>query len=184
MSDTAWRNWYHCTVGTYGTWLPGDPRGWRERNHHEHVEGDYKKPPKPSKFNAARFQHSKDVMRFEPYLIASADREPIGQLLIEAFSKRNIPLLALAVCETNFHALIQCADGQPKKTLGRAKRHVTFGFSPIIDPAENTRLKMWETEGGAKPIADEAHARNTFQYILDHVNEGGWVWSYRDASIV
>ena len=26
----AWNGWYHVTGNTYGTWLPGDPRGWRE----------------------------------------------------------------------------------------------------------------------------------------------------------
>ena len=41
----AWNNWYHVNGNTYGTWLPGDPRGWRERGHKKHVDGDYKSPP-------------------------------------------------------------------------------------------------------------------------------------------
>src|SRR5256885_771098 len=42
-----WNDWYHCTAHTYGSWLRGDPRGWRSRHHREHVEGDYKHlPPK------------------------------------------------------------------------------------------------------------------------------------------
>ena len=36
----AWRGWYHVTGGTYGSWLPGDPRGWRARGRREHVDGD------------------------------------------------------------------------------------------------------------------------------------------------
>jgi hypothetical protein len=28
----AWNAWYHVTVNTYGTWLPGDPRGWHTRH--------------------------------------------------------------------------------------------------------------------------------------------------------
>ena len=43
----AWNNWFHCTGGTKGTWLRGDPRGWRARHHREHCEGDYKNPPPP-----------------------------------------------------------------------------------------------------------------------------------------
>ena len=38
---------YHLIWGTYGSWLPGDPRGFRTRRHREHVEGDYKHPPPP-----------------------------------------------------------------------------------------------------------------------------------------
>ena len=44
---TAWNRWYHVTCNTYGTWLRGDPRGWRERHHRRHVEGDYKHRPAP-----------------------------------------------------------------------------------------------------------------------------------------
>jgi hypothetical protein len=181
MAKNAWRNWYHCTVSTYGTWLPGDPRGWRERNHHEHVQGDYKTPPKPSKFNAGRFQHSKDIMKDDPYLIAASDREPIGHLLIDSFHHRQIPLSALAVCEKNFHVLIQVSDGAVKQFLGLAKRHVTFTFAPIINDGTNRRVRIWEGEGGVNPINDESHARNAHQYILDHINEGGWIWSNKDA---
>ncbi len=40
----AWRNWYHVSCNTYGTWLPGDPRGWRERKHKKHVDGEQVRP--------------------------------------------------------------------------------------------------------------------------------------------
>jgi hypothetical protein len=73
MLIKPWRSWYHCTVSTYGTWLPGDERGWRERDHHEHVEGDYKKPPKPSKFAKGMHEHAKKLLRFDPYLIEEQD---------------------------------------------------------------------------------------------------------------
>ena len=35
-----WNNWFHCMTSAYGQWLPGDPKGWRERNHRKHIEGD------------------------------------------------------------------------------------------------------------------------------------------------
>jgi len=180
MPHPPWRNWYHCTVGTYASWLPGDPRGWRERDHHEHVDGDYKNPPPPTNFNAGRFQHSQKILTAEPYAIAPNDRDPIGRLLLENFAHNQTPILALAVCKNNFHALIQCADHNPKRILGLAKRHVTFSFSPIINEQTHERRQIWAGEGGIKPIRDREHAVNTFNYILAHINEGGWVWSFRD----
>ena len=45
--SVAWNGWYHVTANTYGTWLRGDPRGWRERHHRKHVEGDYQTRPVP-----------------------------------------------------------------------------------------------------------------------------------------
>jgi hypothetical protein len=178
--NPAWRSWYHCTVGTYAAWLPGDPRGWRERNHHEHVEGDYKRPPEPAAFNTAR-HYAKRLVRGQPYRIAPADRQPIAALLIQNFLHNKVPLLALAVCEKNFHALLQVPDGRVKRMLGLAKRHVTFSFATTID-ASHRRTRLWEREAGVTPINDRAHGDNAFQYILDHIDEGGWVWSFRDPS--
>ena len=43
-----WQSWYHCNGTFKGNWLRGDERGWRSRNHREHVEGDYKNPPPPN----------------------------------------------------------------------------------------------------------------------------------------
>src|SRR4029079_6566514 len=40
-----WNAWYHVTNHVCGSWVRGDPRGWRSRHHREHVDGDYKNPP-------------------------------------------------------------------------------------------------------------------------------------------
>jgi hypothetical protein len=45
MVIAPWNHWYHCMGNTFGTWLPGSPKGFRTRHHREHVEGDYKHPP-------------------------------------------------------------------------------------------------------------------------------------------
>src|SRR3954469_8997801 len=61
-SVLPWNNWYHCTTHTYGTWLRGDPRGWRARHHREHVIGDYKNPP-PRGMYEKIFARSKSLMK-------------------------------------------------------------------------------------------------------------------------
>lgn len=40
-SVEPWNSWYHVTIHVYGSWLRGDPRGWRSRHHREHADGDY-----------------------------------------------------------------------------------------------------------------------------------------------
>ena len=59
--NAAWNNWLHCTGSTYGTWLRGDPRGWRSRDR-EHVDGDYKRPPPKGKYDELHEQ-SKRLMK-------------------------------------------------------------------------------------------------------------------------
>ena len=39
------KNWYHVTIGTVSSWLPGDPRGWRSSQHKTHSSGDHRNPP-------------------------------------------------------------------------------------------------------------------------------------------
>ena len=37
--------WRHVTLNTKNSWLPGDERGFRNRDHRIHSTGDYKTPP-------------------------------------------------------------------------------------------------------------------------------------------
>src|SRR4029077_15822875 len=92
-----------------------------------------------------------------------------------------VPILALAVTVNNFHALLQCHDLRPKRALGAAKTHVTFRFAPILDTATRQRRTIWEGEGGVRPIRNRVHGIVAFHYILDHVKQGAWVWSFRDT---
>src|SRR4051812_22286516 len=57
----AWNDWLHVSGSTYGTWLRGDPRGWRSRRHREHCEGDYKNPPPKGEFDE-EFERSKELL--------------------------------------------------------------------------------------------------------------------------
>jgi hypothetical protein len=51
--------WYHVTINTYGTWLPGDPRGFHSRGHRVHSSGDYREPP-PEREHAGLHRWSKE----------------------------------------------------------------------------------------------------------------------------
>ncbi len=42
---TPGKCWWHNILSTHGSWLPGNPRGFRSRNHRIHSSGDYKNPP-------------------------------------------------------------------------------------------------------------------------------------------
>src|SRR5438552_12784270 len=65
---SPWDHWYHLTAHTYGSWLRGDPRGWRSRHHREHVDGDYKHPPPEGRYDA-QFARSKELMKRDPVKI-------------------------------------------------------------------------------------------------------------------
>ncbi len=59
------RKWFHITFSTYGTWLPGDPRGFRAWKHKLHSSGDYKSRP-PQGEHAALQRYARDAIKNEP----------------------------------------------------------------------------------------------------------------------
>ena len=71
--SAPWNRWFHCIGGTYGSWLPGDPRGFRTRHHREHVEGDYRNPP-PAGIYEPRHRRAEDSPRFDPVTLRPDDR--------------------------------------------------------------------------------------------------------------
>jgi hypothetical protein len=82
-----WNNWYHCMFHTYGTWLPGDPRGFRTRHHKNHIEGDYKHPPEED-FSALH-AHSKSLLKRPPVRFTIAQRAIVRDALLTSFKKWN-----------------------------------------------------------------------------------------------
>jgi REP element-mobilizing transposase RayT len=166
-----WQNWYHCILTAYGHWLPGDQRGYRTRNHREHIEGDYKNPPPPSTFATNLHDHAESLMKFPPTRFNPNDRDPIGNLILQSLSIQKIPLAALAVCPTNIHLLLQPPTDRVKSILGKCKQNITRNYPP---PEDHT---WWAEDSAPKPINDSAHFTNARQYILDHKQkEAAWIW--------
>jgi hypothetical protein len=185
----GWRHWYHVTFNPYGQWLRGDPRGWRERRHREHVEGDYKNPPPPSKLNEALYKQSKKRMKHEPVTFAPEQRRNVGIWILESLGIQQRSVLVLAVGEKHVHTLVQCPDKNPKRVIGKAKNHVWGMFFPVEERRKEAdeRPALWAAGSDATPIEDESHARWAVPYILEHRDEGAWVWCFRcarDGSVV
>ncbi|HUO09580.1 MAG TPA: hypothetical protein VM008_14820 [Phycisphaerae bacterium] len=118
-------------------------------------------------------------MRFDPFYIEEADRERFGSWLLDGFRYRGVPIAALAVAKTNFHALICYAGLNCKVMLGRVKGDVTVCWGRHVEGRGEIRRPIWGAGSLPKPIRDERHGREAFQYILDHKKEGAWVWSHR-----
>src|SRR2546425_7588419 len=96
MEATETLHWFHVTTHTYGTWLPGDPRGFRTRHHREHVEGDYKNPPPKGAYDKL-WQRSKDLMKRHPVYLTIPQRKRAAEEFARSFAKWNIPTRILSI---------------------------------------------------------------------------------------
>lgn len=178
QSEGPWNDWYHCMGNTYGTWLPGDPRGFRTRHHREHIEGDYKNPPPPGKYDA-RWQHSKDLMKRDPVLLTMEQRILIVRLLVESIQRRELKVAVASVSAVHFHLLARFPDHNPRHWLGVAKKESSHHAKELNLGADGG---LWARCTKDLPVNNRAHQINVAKYIYDHVKQRAAVW-YNGATL-
>ena len=168
-------HWYHCILTTYGAWLPGDPRGFRTRNHREHIEGDYKNPPPPGQHDQ-RHARSKELQKYPTVILTPSERQRLGQKAIEHLQQRSIELLSLALGGQHLHLQLKCDPDEVIDTLGRVKRALWYERR-----VSGNSGKLWGLGRKIVPIKNRSHQKTLLEYILAHQKEGAWTWNWRDA---
>ena len=174
-----WNDWYHCMTNTYGTWLPGDPRGFRTRDHREHVQGDYKNPP-PRGIYALLYERSKSLMKRPPIYLPAHLRAPILDLLIQSLLAQNLDVVATSLDDHHLHLLARFKDHAPRRHLAIAKHFATAqakAANLLTDLKLSRGDGIWSTGSKSLPIADRTHQLAVTKYILAHKNRGAATWS-------
>ncbi|HET6426265.1 MAG TPA: hypothetical protein VFG20_21415 [Planctomycetaceae bacterium] len=165
------RVWFHLIISAYGSWLPGDPRGFRTRHHRDHVDGDYKSPPPVGIYDELHDANQQSLT--QPATVIPTTLRPIvGSALRDRFNEAGGRVLAISCGGQHAHIQVQLDAGDARVPLRNAKRTATYaarnaGFEP----------KLWAIRGKIIRIRDRAHQQNVYRYILDHAHEGAWVWS-------
>lgn len=165
--------WRHVILSTYGSWLHGDPRGFRSREHRLHSSGDYKAPP-PAGEHAGL--HGYELARTAEKVSISREVRPcLGHALREAFEARSSRVLAMAVCATHVHVLAELPNDMDaaKRIVHACKGAASAGVRRLLPG------RIWAAGGKLKPVRDREHQRRVYRYILDQQNDG-WTWSFRD----
>jgi len=172
---SAWNGWYHVTGGTYGTWLRGDPRGWRDKKHRTHVEGDYKHPPPPGKYDGL-LEHVRHSMSHPPVKLSPQHRRIAGRAMVERLADLHVELLAFALDAVHFHALARFPNVPARELIGRAKKHAYHELTAVGHEG-----KLWAKRPRLLPVADRGHQVRVYRYVLDHGDVGAWAWSFKEG---
>ncbi len=166
--------WFHVVLTTYGAWLPGDPRGFRTRNHREHVAGDYQHPPKPGVY-AGLHQSARSLQKAPTVTFPREWREPVSVMIAEKLLFLGGQFAAIAVAGRHVHLLVKLPPEWSRHWIGQVKRHVTcllrdHGWSG----------KVWAEQAKYVPIRNRTHQLNAYRYILGHVEEGAAVLTWKE----
>jgi hypothetical protein len=86
-------------------------------------------------------------------------------------------VLCVSLSSTHAHVLAKMPPGPvPRQWIGRAKVAANF-----TGKDHGWTGKLWAVRSKIIPIEDREHQLNTFHYILNHIDEGAWVWDFRDG---
>jgi len=86
-------------------------------------------------------------------------------------------VLCFNLGNTHVHVLAKMPiEPVPRNWIGQAKM-----YSNMMGKKQGWTGKLWAVRCKAARIRDRQHQLNTFQYILDHVREGAWIWDFRNG---
>ncbi len=143
---------YFLTWSTYGSWLPGDERGWTD-------SGKGYQLPNPKLIDSSSL-----IMNEDTCLLNSAERQYVEEQIAETCRYRGWILHAVN-CRTNHvHAVVTAGNVTPKKVLDDLKAWCTRRLKEKSNPS---RLNWW-TEGGSKQqlFTDES-LHDVIFYVLE-----------------
>ncbi|MBA3484460.1 MAG: transposase [Pirellulales bacterium] len=152
---------YHIIWTTYGTWLPGDERGWISSNR-SGIQA-----PDPER------EHAASALMAEDAAILSPSQRVIVETIIAGHCRiRNWTLHALQARTNHVHVVVT-ADCNPDEVMKQFKAWCSRRLSDAAGLAEAVAKRAgrrhWFTEGGDKEIIeDETYLENAIRYV----NEG------------
>lgn len=167
--------WFHIIFNTRGSWLPGDPRGFRSRNHRKHSEGDYMNPPPVGQhagLHRVVREQSGPAVSIPPGLFGV-----IGQAVLDKCEQQGHRVLAAAVDEHHVHLLVELPVDRKlvKQLVGAWKQKASHQVRDRLPGS------IWSKSCNPVLIKGRAHHERVFAYILEHGQKGAWVWSFRQG---
>lgn len=151
---------YHLVWTTYGTWLPGDVRGWIKPG-----AGGVQSP------DPVLEQSARQLMVEEAVILTTEQRALVEQTIREHCHIRGWYLHALQVLPNHIHLVVtaDCADRDVMKQLKAwCARKLSDHAGLKSKVARKAGRRHWFTEGGDKKwIKDEQYLENAIRYVME-----------------
>ncbi len=144
---------YFLTWTTYGTWLPGDERGWV-------LEGKGFQLPDP-----VRKEHAADLMTEEPCYLDPGQRALVHKTIEDHCRIRGWHLHAVN-CRSNHVHVVVTTDVDPEEVREQFKAWCTRKLKEH-SRASNLRRNWWTEKGSIRFIGDEDSLEAAIRYVLE-----------------
>jgi REP element-mobilizing transposase RayT len=147
---------YFITFRTFGTWLPGDRRGYVDPEHHG-FDTPFAEPA-PTVERSARL-----TSRASPLILSSAMQEAVQSAIRETCSFRAWWLLALNVRTNHVHAVVSASD-TPERVMNDLKAYATRRLAK--DGLIVRNRPVWSRHGSTRYLWSESDIEAATAYVL------------------
>jgi REP element-mobilizing transposase RayT len=151
---------YHITWTTYGTWLPGDARGWVRW-------GECGvKPPDPER------EHDAGKRMVESAVVLTEEQRALVEQTVRDHCRIRGWILHALNARTNHVYVVVTADRDPQEVMHQFKawcsRKLSDAAGLVGTVAKKAGRRLWFTEGGNKEVIEsEDYLINAIQYVLE-----------------
>jgi REP element-mobilizing transposase RayT len=146
---------YFLTWTTYGTWLPGDERGWV--HHSGKARGISRREGEPSLKEAAE-----RALKTSPVVFSPEDRTLVESQIRETCRFRGWTIHALEVRTNHIHIVLTARNAMPEKAMDDLKAWGTRALNQ-----RHGKRPSWWTRGGSKRwINTDDSLATVIQYVL------------------
>ncbi len=145
------------TWRTYGTWMPGDDRGWVDERNNGY--GEPTRTPDPQQHNMAVGQ-----MAAPPFTFSVPLRERVTEILHEACAWRGWPVLALNVRSNHVHLVVagELGTGNPLTALKARVTSVLWEEGRIPRSAS-----VWSRGGSHRRLRRRSEVEAAVDYVMN-----------------
>ncbi|WP_437225721.1 transposase [Planctomicrobium sp. SH661] len=174
------RNWL-ITSTTYGTWLPGDQRGFVSPV--RDVDGSLVTRnvfQSPIESDHPRLQRvSRSTLKSAPVYLNQQQADTIVRQFAETCRFRNWTLVATSCMRNHFHAVLSVSgDPEPATLLRDLKGYASRALNQQW-PAE-VRPIWWTESGSKRKLPGEQAVKNAVAYVW---NQQAWLARYKDGEV-
>ena len=147
---------FFMTWSNYGTWLPGDERGWIEYHHGW-------KFPDPARKLEAEARMSEDAC-----LLDAVERALVEKTIEEHCRRRGWELYAVN-CRSNHLHVVVAAHAKPDMMRAQFKARCTRRLKELAARrgAAHVRDNWWAERGSRRYLNDEASLADATAYVKD-----------------
>ena len=143
---------YFLTWATYGTWLPGDPRGWVEYRHGWQL-------PDPVREVEAAARMTERACRLH-----QQQRQVVEHQISTTCRQRRWRLHAVNCRSNHVHVVVSTVGTPPRKIRVTLKAWATKCLKQRFDPH---REKWWAERGSIRYLNDERALEAAVTYVME-----------------